>query len=425
MRPAARFAVNAFSNWTQRAVAIGVGVVMMPYAIHHLGQTRYGVFGILGSLIGMLGLLDMGLSSGVSRFSSQDQAAGNLRALRGVATVAQLLQGGVGVVGGTIIAFSPPWMALFFNIDAHYYEELRLLSICMAVSFCFSFLSVAPRGLIIGGNRYDLANAVDVAANLTRLALLFILFESFKPSLFLFGIIYATYDVMRYFLYWSLARFWVVKTKTFSVAEVSWDIVKRFGSFSAMNAIGVAGGMLMSQGPNFVVGKMLGPAMVTAFAPTLLVAGQLRAAVIGFVAPLLPLAGRNVATEGGARLADWSVRFSRLACIMSLTILVPVIAYARPIIGMWIGSDYEWTTPVFVIMSLSQLFASIQVANYYLALGGGRIRPWAMTSFGAAATAVILSALGTWLFGWGLLGVAIVVGVVIAGRTGITLPLIA
>ncbi len=59
--------INALSSWAGLGVNIVVGLLLLPFVVAKLGQTGYGVWMLVGSIIGYYGLLDLGVSSAVSR----------------------------------------------------------------------------------------------------------------------------------------------------------------------------------------------------------------------------------------------------------------------------------------------------------------------------------------------------------------------
>ena len=59
---------NVLSNWGSYAVAMGVNFFLSPYVVRHLGNTVYGVWTLILSLTGYLGLLDLGVRGAVTRY---------------------------------------------------------------------------------------------------------------------------------------------------------------------------------------------------------------------------------------------------------------------------------------------------------------------------------------------------------------------
>lgn len=424
MRASTRYAVNAFSNWAYVAVSALVGLILLPYALERLGDARFGIYVIVGSMLSVLALLDLGLSGAVSRFSSRDQSLQNFERLRETISTALLLLGTLGVLGALGLVIGLPWIKSFFPIDERHYSGLIAMAVCLAVGFAIHFASVPAAGILIGAGRYELLNSTEILGNLVRLSLVFVLFESFTPSLLLFGLASVAHQVVRFGGFNSLSRFLVMRARLYSVSSISRDALRRLSQFSLINALGVLGYLTLMQGPSFVIGKMLGLEMVSAYAPAFLVAMQLGALLAGLTSPLIPLAAREAETNEGRRLGEWSMRLGRLVCTLSLLILVPALLFAPTILRLWIGPDYVWTALVFRITVAAQLFSLIQAANYYLLLGGGKIRYWVFSEVTAAVIAMAAAILGQLWFNWGLLGITAAVASVVAIRGGLVLPFI-
>src|SRR5262245_7293697 len=52
-------------------LGIAISFFMMPFLIGHLGERMYGLWTLVGSILGYYGVMDLGLSSAVSRFISR------------------------------------------------------------------------------------------------------------------------------------------------------------------------------------------------------------------------------------------------------------------------------------------------------------------------------------------------------------------
>ena len=53
---------NAFSNIAGTAISLGVGFVLMPLIVHGIGASDFGIWILVNSVVGYMGLVDLGLS---------------------------------------------------------------------------------------------------------------------------------------------------------------------------------------------------------------------------------------------------------------------------------------------------------------------------------------------------------------------------
>ena len=56
---------------TNFVLSIAISFYLMPFLIRSLGDSTYGIWTLVGEFLGYYGLMDIGLSSAVSRFISR------------------------------------------------------------------------------------------------------------------------------------------------------------------------------------------------------------------------------------------------------------------------------------------------------------------------------------------------------------------
>jgi O-antigen/teichoic acid export membrane protein len=76
-KPGPRPIRNVLSNWSVFLFSAVANFFVAPFIVHSLGDSGYGAWVLLGSLVGYLGLLDLGVRGAVMRFVSRLHAAGD------------------------------------------------------------------------------------------------------------------------------------------------------------------------------------------------------------------------------------------------------------------------------------------------------------------------------------------------------------
>ena len=69
MKDETRIIANTLLSYVSRGVGAVVGIAMVPYLLHQLGEQSYGVIGLTGSLLALVSLVDMGIRPATSRQS--------------------------------------------------------------------------------------------------------------------------------------------------------------------------------------------------------------------------------------------------------------------------------------------------------------------------------------------------------------------
>src|SRR4030043_918065 len=73
--------VSALSNWTAFGVSVLIGLFLTPFIIGHLGKTGYGIWTLISSLIGYYGILDLGVTSAITRYVARYAGQKDYKAL--------------------------------------------------------------------------------------------------------------------------------------------------------------------------------------------------------------------------------------------------------------------------------------------------------------------------------------------------------
>src|SRR5207249_1908173 len=62
---------NIFSNWAGFICSSIISFFLSPFVVHHLGNSAYGIWILMGSLTGYLGLLNLGVRGAVTKYVAQ------------------------------------------------------------------------------------------------------------------------------------------------------------------------------------------------------------------------------------------------------------------------------------------------------------------------------------------------------------------
>jgi O-antigen/teichoic acid export membrane protein len=228
-----------------------------------------------------------------------------------------------------------------------------------------------------------------------------------SPSLKYFG--FAT--LLSYLVQLGLLISMSVKTVGFSSIfhwkSIRIDYVKKIISFGSLSFINAIGSALTWQSPVLICGKILGEEAAAAFAPAQLVSQTVQLLMGKISSPIVPYASRNLIEDGGEKIKSWAFNISIILAIIGFSLGLPFMICGPELVNFWLGPELIWTWKIIAVMVIGTTISQIQAVNYFLALGGGDIRP---TVYSQAVMAFVVSTgiyIGTAHFNWSLLGVAL------------------
>jgi O-antigen/teichoic acid export membrane protein len=163
--PARGVALDAASGYLRYSVFVGVFFVLTPRTIAGLGVEGFGLWTLVFSLIGFLGLLDLGMATGTVRFVARALARGpgEPRALGRV--VSTLLAAQVTLAGAAlvVVALVAPRIGSLFDLPPGTRGEAEVLFWLVAARAVLLALPLGVfRGLLYGGGRIPEVNLVNV-----------------------------------------------------------------------------------------------------------------------------------------------------------------------------------------------------------------------------------------------------------------------
>ena len=67
---------GAVLSYVNIVASLLVGLVYTPIMLRLLGQSEYGLYSLIGSVVGYLSILDLGLGNTIVRYTAQNRASG-------------------------------------------------------------------------------------------------------------------------------------------------------------------------------------------------------------------------------------------------------------------------------------------------------------------------------------------------------------
>src|SRR5262249_9069519 len=140
------------------------------FIVNHLGGEAYGAWALFGSLVGYMGLVDLGVRGAVTRFVARLHAAGH-HAEAGRITTAGLLF--FGVASGIAVRVGSglrPEADRVFPIPPVLVQRARIALVLTGVTVAVSVIGGVFGGVIVALHRFDYLNGVEVVVLMGRTA---------------------------------------------------------------------------------------------------------------------------------------------------------------------------------------------------------------------------------------------------------------
>jgi O-antigen/teichoic acid export membrane protein len=394
---------NVVSNWGAFAFGAVVNFVLAPFVVHRLGNAAYGVWILLVSLVGYLGLLDLGVRGAVTRYVARFHSAGDHEHAGRVAStaLAAFAAAGLAAVGASAV------LALVVNRAFHVPESLaaeaRVVVLLSGINIAVSLVSGVFGGVVVGRQRFDYINGVEMGVGALR-AVAIVVALKLGFGLVALALVQLGTTAVR-----GVAGFWLARAlyPELHIELGRWDrdSLRLLFSYGITSSLVQAMGSLILYSDSIVIGAFLPVGMITFFAIAASLTDYGRSLVSGISQTLTPMASALEVRGRGHELERAQLNGARIATLVVLPVVLTFLLRGGSFIGLWMGPAYvEQTGSILRVLSVTLwTIASFQVVTATM-MGVGKHGGLVPILLAEGAGNLGLSLL--WIHPFGLLGVA-------------------
>jgi O-antigen/teichoic acid export membrane protein/glycosyltransferase involved in cell wall biosynthesis len=400
---------NISSNWAGYAVQIAVAFFLTPFVVHSLGETRYGIWTLVVGVTGYYGLLDLGLSSGMTQYLTRYLAANDIDKLNRSASTGFLALSGVGTfvfIGSLIIAFSA---SSLFQIQAASSSEVTWILAVTGTSVALQFVFFTYSAVFTALQRFDLSNVIGISTRILS-AVATIICLNAGYGLVGLSLVVAGVSLIDYLIRWRVAVRLLPAMKI-SPKLVNRESLREVVSFSIWNFVSACSTRLISYTDALVIATFMPVAAVAPFA----IAANLRTYFdeifvrVGFVFyPVVTELDAQGDQAGLKKIYLVSTKFMFLGSILFGSI---AMFSAQDFFRLWVGrsyaepAGYPSVASLFYLLVLGSMVAVAQRIGYQVLLGTRRVKLLALL-FAVEGVCNLVISLAL-VRSYGLIGVAL------------------
>jgi O-antigen/teichoic acid export membrane protein len=372
--PQSRTWRNVLSNWGGYAFSILIGFFVSPFVVHHLGNSLYGVWVLIMSLTGYLGLLDAGVRGAVTRYVAKFHAEANHEDASRTASAALAIFATAGLLA-ILISFGLAFVAIdHFKIPQEYHAAARVVLCLAGFTMAASFLGGVFGGILVALQRFDINNLIQVAGSGLRSLAIIIALLAGKGIVSLAFIQFVFACTIGLSSAWACFRLYPELRIRLSKADSDhFRLILTFSIYSFMLHIFA---YLILYTDSVVIAAFLPVSLVTFFSIAVNLITYSKGLISGITSTMTPLASRLEARKDFSELRRVTLQNSRFASALILPICLTFILRGKTFIGLWMGQEYaalSWH--VLWVLTLSVLFSTGPSVPWAVSFGMSKHKP--------------------------------------------------
>lgn len=330
-----RIARNTLVIYVRMVFIILIGLVSTRYVLAALGQSDFGLYGVVGGLISMLGFLSTAMSTTTRRYMNIEMGKpdGDPNRIFNVLMVVHIALAGVVLLLAesfglyyilNVMKVEPGKMA-----DAVFVFEVSTVVACMGI------VNLPFQSLIEANEKFVASSLIDIATNLVKLALVLVLVVYRGNALRFYALSMAAVTFLSLLLYHGYcSRRWkdVIRWKFFRGRDLYREIVV-FNNWTALSA---AAFIARTQGSTLIVNFFFGTFVNGAMKPAYDLENFSVMAINRLSNAASPQITQNWGGGNHSRSLDLVHRIARFSALL-MTMLVFVLLVELPfVLGIWL-----------------------------------------------------------------------------------------
>jgi O-antigen/teichoic acid export membrane protein len=366
---------NALSNVGGTMVGLAVGFVTMPLLVHHLGPAEFGLWVLASSLVGYLGVLDLGLSptlvNAAAALLARDEPAARER-LSETASTIFTTYAVLGALGGTALVLVGLMAGALFQVPPDDLTTFRLVLLVVGLQTALNLPMSVWNGLLSGLQAFHVTNAIGVVTTLVRGGLTVALVLAGQGLVTIVGASFAATLGAWAASCWCAHR--RIPGLRVRLGGFRRERLGEIGRFSFAMVVWTISGASLHQLDRVLIGAMLPVAALTTYE----VGGRLsmysRSLLYSWLAVVMPATSTLVARGERGRVRALFLRGTRYVLATYGGVAVGLIGLGGPFVRLWMGEEFDESYAIMCLLVVGNLWLSQNVVAHVMLPGMRELR---------------------------------------------------
>ncbi len=387
----ARVLRNAAGNYSATLVSLVTWFFLTPFIVHELGDSRFGLWALVGSLVAFGTLLDFGMADVVTKYVSEFRAIGKMREAARLVATALSVYTGIGLLVALVAGGVAPFFPLIFNVEAADAKTAAWLVFLSGLGVGVALPCATGGAALRGLQRFDLHGLLSIGRTLLT-------------ALGIVAALLGGTGVLGMAIAGTLSRLLMQVPTVYLIRRTAPDLqfgwrganresLRKVVSFSWPIFQIRVGGHLETKTDEIVIGGFLPLSAVAPYAIAHKLSTLPQMITEQFLMLLLPMASELHARREHERLRQLYVDAARLTLAVFLPLALIMSILARPFLTVWMGESYAEHGTLLTVLLLAVMLDTLLWPAGFVLQGMSRHRFPARVCLGAGVANVALSVL--------------------------------
>lgn len=320
-----------------------VGLLYTPYMLRMMGQSEYGLYSLVASVIAYLTVLDLGFGNAIVRYTAKFRAEKKTEEQYEMFGMFFLLYLVIGIIAFGI------GLGLYFNVDTLFGNTMtavelgraRIMMLLLVANLAFTFPMSIWGSIIQAYEDFVFQKSLNIIRIILNTVVMICLLH-FGYKAVAMVVVQTIFNVLTLVINFIYCRRKLNIHIYFRFKHFHWGFLKEVAIYSFWIFLNAIMDRVYWSTGQFVLGAMVGTAAVAVFAIAIQLEGMYMQFSTAISSVFLPKVTAMVATNRSRKeISDLFIRTGRIQYIVLAYILSGFIIFGRQFIELWAGAGYS------------------------------------------------------------------------------------
>lgn len=320
-----------------------VGLLYTPYMLRMMGQSEYGLYSLVASVIAYLTVLDLGFGNAIVRYTAKFRAEKKTEEQYEMFGMFFLLYLVIGIIAFGI------GLGLYFNVDTLFGNTMtsvelgraRIMMLLLVANLAFTFPMSIWGSIIQAYEDFVFQKSLNIIRIILNTVVMICLLH-FGYKAVAMVVVQTIFNVLTLVINFIYCRRKLNIHIYFRFKHFHWGFLKEVAIYSFWIFLNAIMDRVYWSTGQFVLGAMIGTAAVAVFAIAIQLEGMYMQFSTAISSVFLPKVTAMVATNRSRKeISDLFIRTGRIQYIVLAYILSGFIIFGRQFIELWAGAGYS------------------------------------------------------------------------------------
>jgi O-antigen/teichoic acid export membrane protein len=351
---------GAVLSYLYLGLGTAISIAYTPFMLRLLGQSEYGLYNLVASVVSYLGLLNFGFGHAYiryfSRFSVNDDRE-NIAKLNGMFLIIFSIIGLIAVLAGGVLVYYTETI-LGSELTIRELSIAKVLMVIMVINIAISFPAIVFNSHITAKEKFIFQKSlqlVRVIANPLLVLPVLIMGYGSIGMVVVITVLNLAIEISNMFFCFKKLRI------QFTFREFDFSLMKEMAVFSSFIFMNLIVNQINWNVDRFILGRFHGTIAVATYS----LSSQLNAYYLSLSTAIsnvfVPRVNKMVSSENdSSALTSLFTSVGRMQFFVLSMVFTGLIFFGRPFISMWAGADYAESYPIALMLIIPVTIPLIQ-----------------------------------------------------------------